>query len=203
MEPAFRQIIGVHGARMYYNLTSIHSVLRLAPFGKELAASFDTFVGADGTSVEAATLDRRGGLRQAAEVAAIAVKTAWQYRSLDERISRFERTVDRFAERTSPDRLATMNVEELRGALSEFMDIRLNRWLDASLADAASMVCYGALQRLLEKAYGSRTAVHSSLLKAIPDVISGEPVHRLWELSRMIREDDALRTLFAQRVQPL
>ena len=52
MEPAFRQIIGVHGARMYYNLTSIHSVLRLAPFGNALAASFDTFVGADGTSVE-------------------------------------------------------------------------------------------------------------------------------------------------------
>jgi pyruvate,water dikinase len=183
---------------MYYNLTSIHSVLRLAPFGKELAASFDTFVGADGTSVEAATLDRRGALRQAAEVAAIAVKTAWQYRSLDDRICRFERAVDRFAERTSPDRLATMNVEELRGAFSEFMDIRLNRWLDASLADAASMVCYGALQRLLERAYGPQTAVHSSLLKAIPDVISGEPVHRLWQLSRMIREDDALRALFAQ-----
>ena len=181
MEPAFRQIIGVHGARMYYNLTSIHSVLRLAPFGKELAASFDTFVGADGAAVETATLDRRGALRQAAEVVAIAVKTAWQYRSLDQRISRFERTVNQFAERTAPDQLAAMSAEELRNAL----------------ADAASMVCYGALQRLLEKAYGAKTAVHSSLLKAIPDVISGEPVHRLWGLSRMIREDDALRTLFA------
>ena len=48
MEPAFRQIIGAHGARMYYNLTSIHSVLRLAPFGASIARTFDTFVGADG-----------------------------------------------------------------------------------------------------------------------------------------------------------
>jgi pyruvate,water dikinase len=84
----------------------------------------------------------------------------------------------------------------LRDALRDFMDIRLNRWLDASLADAASMVCYGALQRLLENAYGPGSSVHSSLLKAIPDVISGEPVHRLWELSRLIRGNAALRELF-------
>jgi pyruvate,water dikinase len=71
MEPAFRQIIGVHGARMYYNLTSIHSVLRLAPFGKELAASFDTFVGADGSDVDTETLDAQSWLRQAGEVVAI------------------------------------------------------------------------------------------------------------------------------------
>jgi pyruvate,water dikinase len=196
--PAFRQIIGVHGARMYYNLTSIHSVLRLAPFGRELAASFDTFVGADGSDVDAETLDAQSRLRQAGEVVAIIAKTAWQYRSLERRISRFERMVDGFAEHTAPDRLAAMSLTELRDALRGFMDIRLNRWLDASLADAASMVCYGALQRLLENAYGTGTSVHSSLLKAIPNVISGEPVHRLWELSRLVRGDAALLRLFEQ-----
>ncbi len=46
MEPALRQIIGVHGARMYYNLTNIHAVLRSAPFGDLLAASFNQFTGA-------------------------------------------------------------------------------------------------------------------------------------------------------------
>ena len=33
MDDALRHIIGVHGARMYYNLTNIHTVLRTAPFG--------------------------------------------------------------------------------------------------------------------------------------------------------------------------
>jgi len=47
MDPSLRQIIGVHGARMYYNLTSIHCVLRSAPFGDLLAGSFDQFVGAE------------------------------------------------------------------------------------------------------------------------------------------------------------
>ena len=49
MEQPLRQIIGVHGARMYYNLTNIHAVLRTAPFGERLAASFNQFVGADDT----------------------------------------------------------------------------------------------------------------------------------------------------------
>ena len=199
MEPSFRQIIGVHGARMYYNLTSIHSILRLAPFGKALSKSFDTFVGADGTAVEIESLDRRSALRQAVELARIALRTIWQFLFLSRRIARFESTVDRFAERTHPDRLGGLSGVQLRDALRGFVDIRLNRWLDASLADAASMVCYGALERLLKTAYGDKSAAeHTALLKAIPDVISGEPVHRLWALSRRIRENGELSALFEQ-----
>jgi rifampicin phosphotransferase len=196
MEPAFRRIIGQHGARIYYNLTSIHSILRLAPFGEALAASFDSFVGADGPAMAASP--RRGFMREAGETALVAMKTAWQYRSLGARIRRFERTVDDFAARAHPDRLNAASLQQLRGALDDFMDIRCNRWLDASLADAAAMVCYGALQRLLARAdpAGANGAVHTSLLKAIPDVVSGEPVHALWALSRAIRENEALSRLF-------
>ena len=57
------------------------------------------------------------------------------------------------------------------------MDIRCHRWKNASLADAASMVCYGALQRLLTRAFPGRDqqALHNSLLKALPDLVSGIP----------------------------
>lgn len=196
MEPAFRQIIGLHGARIYYNLTSIHSILRLAPFGAALASSFDSFVGADGPATAASS--RGGFVREVREAVIVAMKTAWHYRSLEARIRRFEHTVDAFAARTHPDRLQGAPLQELRGALDDFMDIRCNRWLDASLADAAAMVCYGALERLLGRAdpAGENGAVHTSLLKAIPDVVSGEPVHALWALSRAIREDEALSRLF-------
>ena len=49
MDDALRHIIGVHGARMYYNLTNIHTVLRTAPFGDALVAAFNSFVGASGS----------------------------------------------------------------------------------------------------------------------------------------------------------
>jgi len=68
--------------------------------------------------------------------------------------------------------LATATLDELRNALADFMDIRLNRWNDAALADAASMACYAALERLLARLFPDEGAVHTSLLKAIPDVLT-------------------------------
>jgi len=194
MEPAFQQIIGVHGARMYYNLTSIHSVLRLAPFGDALTKSFDAFVGADGGAVETTQVGR-GKVRQAGEVAVIAARATALLLRIGRRIDRFERTVDEFAARAEPSRLQPLSLLELRGLLAGFIEIRCHKWLDASLADGAAMISYGALERLLRGA-GMDAAVHTSLLKAIPNVVSGEPVLRLWDLSRLVRRDPALTELF-------
>ncbi len=195
MEPAFQHIIGVHGARMYYNLTSIHSILRLAPFGDALTKSFDAFVGADGGAVETTEVGRRGKVRQAAEIVVIAARATALMLRLGRRIERFERTVDEFAARAEPSRLERLSLASLRDLLAGFIEIRCHRWLDASLADGAAMISYGALERLLRGA-GVDAAVHTSLLKAIPDVVSGEPVSRLWELSRLVRRDAVLNELF-------
>jgi len=200
MEPAFARIIGVHGARMYYNLTSIHRVLRLAPFGDSLAQAFDTFVGARGQDATptAGGLAPVSRFRERLEVAVIACKTAWQYLWLPLRVARFERRADALARRTHPVSLATMPLASLRAALAEFMEIRLRRWNDAALADAAAMVCYAALERVLGRVYSATDgAVHTSLLKAIPDVVSSKPVTELWALSRTIRATPALAEVFA------
>jgi pyruvate,water dikinase len=194
MEPAFQQIIGVHGARMYYNLTSIHSVLRLAPFGDALTKSFDAFVGADGGAVGTTQVGRRGNVRQVGEIAVIAARTTALLLRIGRRVERFERTVDEFAARAEPPRLERLSLLELRGLLGGFIEIRCHKWLDASLADGAAMISYGALERLLRGA-GMDAAVHTSLLKAIPDVVSGGPVLRLWDLSRLVHRDPALTEL--------
>ena len=78
------------------------------------------------------------------------------------------------------------------------MDIRCHRWTNASLADAAAMVCYAMLRRLVQHDNDEKApkALHNTLLKAIPQLVSGEPVQQLWELSRAVRADAALHTLF-------
>ena len=197
MDDALRHIIGVHGARMYYNLTNIHTVLRLAPFGDALVAAFNNFVGAGGSfGEEARTKGNRA--REVVELAVIAVKVSWLYLFLGRRVASFERLVDDFAERTDPQRLSNLSLRELRLLLNELMNIRCHRWTNASLADAASMVCYAMLRRLVEQANGTKgsEALHNTLLKAIPELVSGKPVQQLWELSRTIRADANLRTLF-------
>jgi pyruvate,water dikinase len=201
MERPLREIVGVHAGRMYYNLSSIHGVLRSAPFGDLLASSFNGFVGADDTPAPAAAgrFRTRGRLlTQAAELAVIAVKTTWQYAFVTRRVRRFERVASDFAADTHPATLRNRTLGELAGDLRRFVDIRNNRWTDAALADAASMVCYGVLQRLLQRAMPSRdqATLQNSLLKALPGLVSSGPAVALWNLSRQVRSDARLRTLF-------
>ena len=46
METPLRHIVGAQGGRLYYNLSNIHDVLRMAPFGEHLVEWFNQFVGA-------------------------------------------------------------------------------------------------------------------------------------------------------------
>ena len=201
MDQPLRAIIGVHGARMYYNLSSIHAVLRMAPFGDALADAFNRFVGTDGSAPPprgaVAWTSRRGRLSQALEVGRILACTAWQYLFLGRRIESFERTADEFATCTSPEALLGLSLPELGDNLQAFLTIRFHRWKDASLSDAASMVCYALLERSLH-GLGEGTSLHNRLLRALPGVPSSQPPVRLWALSRLIRADDDLRSLFAR-----
>ncbi|MEZ4434739.1 MAG: hypothetical protein R3F65_20240 [bacterium] len=49
--PALERVVGVHGGRLYYDLSAIHAALAQAPFGARLARYFDGFVGARGAPV--------------------------------------------------------------------------------------------------------------------------------------------------------
>ncbi len=220
MEQPLRHIIAVHGARMYYNLSSVHGVLRSAPFGEALATWFNQFVGAEATA-SPAVAPMRGGVRptslrqgyggpperfarrrrpdttEIAEIVRILAQTTWQYLFVIRRVEEFERTAIAFGERTHPDQLRSRSAIDLLDDVRAFVDIRNHRWKNASLADAASMVCYGALQRWLRRAFPSadQTALHNSLLKALPDLPSGLPALKLWDLSRLIRADRRLLDL--------
>jgi pyruvate,water dikinase len=200
MDRPLRAIIGVHGARMYYNLTSIHAVLRMAPFGDRLTSAFNQFVGANETAARPAGAtgwgDRHGRVAQVLEIFRIAAQTTWQYLFLRRRVESFERVADAFALRTHPDKIRDRSLAELLEDLHSFVDIRCHRWKNASLADAASMVCYALLQRALVGTGGS-VALHNRLLRALPGMPSSIPPLRLWELSRTIRSDEVLQRLFA------
>jgi pyruvate,water dikinase len=186
---------------MYYNLSSIHTVLRAAPFGEQLAAAFNQFVGADELAEpEAGRIGWRDWRAvQALELARIATSVTWQFLFLTRRVETFERTVDEYARRTEPASLHRLTRHELRDRLRGFMEIRRHRWKNASLADAGSMVCYAALKAFLGRILPgeSQEALHNNLLKALPGLASSRPAIELWKLSRAIRADARLAALFA------
>jgi rifampicin phosphotransferase len=201
IDDPLRHIIGVHGARMYYNLTSIHAVLRAAPFGEALAGAFNQFVGAG----EVAPDEGHGpGWRnwrsaQVLELARMGVSIAWQYAFVSRRIAEFEQTVDEYARTTEPSMLSRLTRAQLLERLRGFTRIRRHRWTNASLADAASMVCYAGLKAYLRRALPGedQQALHNTLLKALPGLVSSMPAIELWKLSRAIRADREMSALFA------
>src|SRR5262245_39729175 len=203
MEHSLRNIIGVHGGRMYYNLTNIHSALRAAPFGDRLIDDFNHFVGASEkapspNASEDGDQSRWRQLTQWLELSMIALKTLWQYLFLKKRIESFQQETVKFSERTSPERLKERSLQELLGDFRAFLKIRFHRWTDAALADAASMVCYGTLKRFINRAFpdADEATLHNTLLKGLSDIVSSVPAVKIWELSRLVRNDAALAELF-------
>ncbi len=188
VEEPLQHIIGVHGARMYYHLTNIHSILRAAPFGTWLAQYFSAFTGAE---PPAAPKTPDSGWGSCFEAARIGVTAACIFRTLPRRVAEFEQTVDTFAERTCPEKLADVALAELLEALRGFLDIRFNRWTNAGLADAAAMISYGLLKQVLRREFpaAEQAALHNTLLKGLTDVVSGLPQAELWELSRLVRAE--------------
>jgi rifampicin phosphotransferase len=201
MEPSLRRVIGVHGARIYYNLSHIHTILRMAPFGDLLAEFFNRFVGADRMTpaVPDSGWKERGRLHQAGEVLVILAKTTWQYIGLGRRVAAFEDRVSAFAEWTRPEDLRDRSLQDLAENLSAFLDIRA-RWTDAALADAASMVCYGLLERMLRRAFPAedQAALHNTLLKGLPDLVSSQPALRLFDLACLVRDVPELAEILAR-----
>lgn len=194
-------IVGVHAGRLYYNLTAIHAVLGQAPFGDRLCAWFDDFTGAsDPVRPTAAPRGFVRGLRDAGELVRITLRTTWQYLFIERRIRAFESRVDAYAQASDPARLGALDVIALRDLLRGFLEIRLQRWTDASLADAAAMICYGLLKSLVRRALGADDPQgrHNDLLKGLSGLRSAEPVEALWGLARQVRGDPALRELFAE-----
>lgn len=202
MEDALCNIVGVHGQRLYYDVSNIHAVFRMAPWGSVFAQWFNDFVGVeDKTDARErdVTWSRStvGRASEALELMKIAVNVFQQYRTMTPQVERFEHTVTEFARRCTPAKLRLLGRDELIDLLDGFIHIRTQQWLGATLADSACMVCCGALDTFLGRFFTepSDVLLHG-LLRGLPGIVSSEPPKQLWKLSRTIREDAGLMALF-------
>lgn len=198
LEHELQNIIGVHGGRMYYNLSNIETALRSAPFPEAVCRAFETFVGAASAGSDKSDTERPGRLRSGLRTIRIVMNGVRLFRQLDARVTEFESEVDRFAVSAHPNALGTLSTADLRQLFNQFMEIRCHRWLGGSLADAATVVCYGMLQRLLSWVYPENelSAIQNSLLQGLPDLVSSQPVSELWELADAIATQPALQRVF-------
>lgn len=196
MSKALQNIVGLHYGRLYYNLTNIHTVIHLAPFGRWLANGFNQFTGACEfpriCNIDSGTLERM------IDIVRIVIKTTCQYLFIQRRVTNFERMVDRYAEKTRPLLLNQKELPKLALDLEAFLDIRLNRWNSAALADTAAMVSYGLLKHLLSRNIPETNDVllHHHFLAGLSNLASAKSVEELWRLSRWVRNNERMQEIF-------
>ena len=193
--PELKELVGVHKGRLYYNLSNIHKVLRHAPFGDWLTKAFNLFVGAGETENEKRPSNP---LYEGLAATRIIVSAIRQFRGVERGVCRFEQRVEDYASRYAVEKIATLPRDELTKGVEDFCRIRFDEWTDAAMADAASMVSYGLWKQVVRAEFSDEqlSALHNSLLKGLREVVSGESVEDLWQLSRCVRDSSELSTLF-------
>jgi rifampicin phosphotransferase len=190
LEPAYANIVGAWGCRLYYNMTSIHAVIGRSPFAAMLRGAFDDFVGYQEGPAAGATSSRlRSAVRFVRRFIALNA-------GLERSVCVFEERVDAYARRSSDAR----GHAELRACFHEFIEIRMHGWYRASLADFFAMVYHGVVGRLCRRSFGDEhQGIHNTMVQAIPGLVSGRPVAAIWRIATMIRDDDEALALLREK----
>jgi pyruvate,water dikinase len=177
LEGEFSNIIGAFGGRMYYNMSSIHSILSASPFSSLLMSSFDHFVGyTDGQKSSSGPSAWKKKWKF--------IREAWAHnRALDERVQEFESLVDDYRKVN-----AEAIVEwDFRNQFHAFIEIRMHSWYRASLADFFAMAWHGLLGKFCQLYYPENAVgIQNKLIQAIPNLISSQPVVDLFLISEQM-----------------
>lgn len=194
-----KNIIGCHGSRMYYNMTSIHTCIGALPFGQKVSSYFNTFVGDpnDQTKSTKKNDDRKLAL-QIYELARMIIVTAKTLFCIPSRVATLEKEVDRYLQSTRQHVDTQHLFEHLKNKFHGFLFIRFLRWKNASLADTLAMMSYGILGTFLNRYFKNAAELKNTLLQGIPNVVSSIPPEKIWELSHTIRKSNELTDLFKQ-----
>lgn len=195
-----KNIIGSHGGRMYYNMTSIHSCIQLMPFGKKLSGYFNNFVG-DPRSKTEGIEDKASEtpfeiLVQVYEVLLIIFTTLATFLFIPFRIKSLEDEVDTHLKKCQSAPGKGKADQHLKECYNGFLKIRFLSWRKASLADSLAMFAYGLLGTFLKRYVENSDIKKNSLLQGIPNLVSSVPPEKIWELSKQIRSSNELKELF-------
>lgn len=177
LESAYCNVIGIFGARMYYNMSSIHQILSASPFSDLLLKSFDNFVGYENNGNKQSEKSSGSKLKFVMEMFRFQLK-------LKNTVVEFEQQADAYSEEAS----AAISFEELKRCFHGFIEIRMHSWYKASLADFFAMLYHGMLGKFCRRFYGEQSeGIHNKLIQAIPGLISSEPILSLYDIKCQIR----------------
>jgi rifampicin phosphotransferase len=176
LEASYGNVIGIFGCRIYYNMTSIHEIIRSSPFSSMLLKAFDNFVGYTAGS-------QASPVPTGSKISFLWKVVRFQL-SLSSTVRDFEKLVNHYRMRCD----TALSFAELRECFHGFIEIRMRSWYKASLADFFAMLYHGALGKLCRKFYTTDAdGIHNKLIQAIPGLVSTLPVIAMHSIRMALR----------------
>ena len=157
----FSNIIGFWSGHMYYNMTSILTLIKRTPMSNFIGNSFNEFVGYQD---DKAIADKEKIFSSFKALFQLLKHTL----SLPKHVKNFEKTVDDFSNKYN----SPLSAQEHIFAYHDFLEIRFYQWFDASLADFFAMFYHGLLNKIVQTIdpKGNKSN-HNRLLQSIPNLI--------------------------------
>lgn len=192
MTQPLQYMTGVHRGHLYYNLSHVHACLLAAPFGTRLIQDWDGFLGVE-AGAQATRNEQAPPLTQLFEALRMIAHTSHAMLNIEAGLVRFEARVDDFARRYHHQHHEGMPPDALLSGLRDFMTIRERDWVDASMTDAATTLSLGVLKQALT--HLDQNTQLSALLDGIDNLISAEPIRRMWQLASALHANPTLKAL--------
>jgi len=192
----FRNMLGVVGGRVYYNLLNWYRVLALVPGFHANRRFMESMMGVRESLPDEviAELSSRGITRSrdlARLVLALAgLLRAW--RNIDRDISRFHQLLRETLEKGRPD-LGTARPDELAAYYRRLESRLLPHWRAPLVNDFFAMIFFGLLGQLTRNWCGDETGMlQNDLLSSQGEMISAEPARRMVEMAKVAAADPEL-----------
>jgi rifampicin phosphotransferase len=200
-----RNLLGLMGGRVYYNLGSWYDCVNLMPQATQNREDMDRMMGVDADAVAvtaaASTITVRHRAVQALETGRLVAKVVPQLAMTDRHVRSFEANLAAFFARVRRDELAERSFGELMEVIHDIDRDLMRRWEAPILNDIRVMRATGSLRRFLAEHTDDEAQLDrllSDLLSAIEGLASIEPTRRLLRLAALVRADASLTAIVGE-----
>lgn len=196
--PVIRNLIGIHGGRVCYNLTNWYEMLALFPLAGWFRKFLDHYIG---QHVPFTYIPRRPKLRLFREWRQFPhnlrfwTRLCWNYLRLQGQVARFEEEFYQARRTWRAKSLAACSLEELEELLQEIMGFLHHEWGRAALADFSAMIFPGLLDLLARKWLADSSGQATAKLLRGVNVKSTEGLKLIWDIARQVGGDARRRQL--------
>jgi pyruvate,water dikinase len=192
----FRNMLGLIGGRVYYNLLNWYRVLALLPGFQTNRHFMETMMGVRESLPEEVVAELTakpvGRVRDFSNLVRSIAGLLWAWARMDREIERFRALLDDTLEHGRPD-LATARPDELVNYYRRLEGRLLPYWRAPLINDFFAMIFFGALRRMAQSWCGDEAGtLPNDLLCGQGGMISAEPARRVVEMAAAASGDEPL-----------